>query len=415
MYYYDKYNAYILCLSVLIPSIIIFILFRKRISSLIDPIVFHILWCTSALALVFGYFSSEGVSIDGLLFISVYLFYLLGLFFFLDDKPLRKEVLVKELTETKLKLFFASLLLNLFSRYDFFLYAIDNPSIIEWFLYRFKQIEGRNVVQYIFQVGARPFFIYYSLGVFFSKPRWRVYIIVCLLFNLALDVLAGGRSSVISLLLTFGYYVYFFKSVISVDIVRKVNLYGVLLLSLALFVGALVTTFYKQDGTLIDGSFAIINRLLAAGDGLEMYLTNNASLYINTGFIEYIKSVFGIFIKRLVDIQTKSVGWQLYELEYGISVPFSVGPNYILPLQAFVLGKLFIIPYSLIIAYLVAFLRGNRLKKLLITNPSLSFILGLLSFEPALDMELFVLTLSGCLFVYFFFFYPISKFKFTLK
>lgn len=415
MYYYEKYSVYVLGLSILFISAIIFGLFRKKISSLVDPIVFHFLWCSSGLALLFGYSVSKGVSIDSILFISVYVFYLLALYFFLDEKPLRTEILQRELSNVKIRLFVVSLLLNIISRYDFFLYVFNNPSIIEWFLYRFKQIEGRNVLQYIFQVGARPFFIYYSLTLFFAKPRWRLYIGLCIFINLILDVLAGGRSSVIGLLLTLGYFVYFFNPVIPFSTVRKFNWYGVALLGVALFMGALVTSFYKQDATLTDGSLAILNRLLAAGDGVEMHLANNASMYLKTGVGEYIKSVFGIFIKRVIDIQTQSVGWQLYELEHGVSVPFAVGPNYILPLQAFTLGKLFIIPYSLFMGYLVSFLRGNRLKKRLIKNPSLSFVLGLLSFEPALDMELFIFTLSGCLSVYFLVFYPINKFRIVFR
>lgn len=415
MFYYEKYNAYVLFLSVLFTSVTMFVLFRRKISSLVDPIVFHFLWCSSGLALILGYSASKGISVDSIFFILVYVFYLLGLRFFLEEKPLRAEILQQELSQTKVKLFLISLLLSLFSRYDFFVYAANNPSVIEWFLYKFKQIEERNVIQYIFQVGARPFFTYYSLVLFFSKPRWRFYIGLCIFANLILDVLAGGRSSIIGFLFTLGYFVYFFRPVMSINTIKRFNWYGLALLGIALFIGALVTSFYKRDATIVDGSLAILNRLLAAGDGVEMHLTNNGSMYIKTGVGEYVKSVFGIFIKRVIDIQTQSVGWQLYELEYGISVPFAVGPNYILPLQAFMIGKFFIIPYSLSVAYLVSFLRGNSLKRKLIKSPSLSFILGLLSFEPALDMELFVFTASGCLAIYFLVFYPFIKLKLVFK
>lgn len=410
MFYYEKYSPVILFGSMAILSIVIILLFRKKISSLIDPLLLHLIWCASSLALLFGYFRKVGPNVDGLLFVAVYVFYLTGLYFFSSSKAANYEILTKELYHHKnTKLFLLCLGLNIASRYEFFSYALSSSSIVEWFLYRFKQVEGRNVVQYILQLGARPFFLYYTFILLKTKPSWRWYVSIILIFNVLLDVVAGGRSSMISLMLAFGFFVYRFSPFFSKQRVRKLNIYGVLAVLVALTIGSAVTSLYQKDSTFEDGVLSMGNRLLAAGDGLEMYLTNNGSVFIKSGVGEYIKSVFGIFIKRVVDIQTQSVGWQLYELENGIVVPFAVGPNYILPLQAFVLGKLYIVPYCLFIGFIVAFLRGNQLTKALIKNQPLSFVLGLLSFEPALDIELFVLSLLGCLFVFYCFIFPFRK------
>ena len=400
--------------SMAIFSILAILLLHRKISSLIDPLNFHLIWCASALALLTGYFNSVGISIDGLLFVLVYVSYIAGLYLFLGKTHSDVNELTNELYDGRnIKLFFLCLFLNIVSRYEFIAYAISSPSIIDWFLYHFKQVEGRSIPQYILQLGARPFFLYYLFILLRIKPTWRLYLVLILVINIFLDVFAGGRSSVISLLLSYGYFVHRFRSLFQEKTLKSLNLYGALCVVFALLIGATVTSFYNQDSTVEEGVLSIANRLLAAGDGLEMYLTNNGSAHIPTGISEYMKSVFGIFIKRVVVIQTQSIGWQLYELENGIEVPFAVGPNYILPLQAFVLGKLFIIPYALFISFVVAFMRGNRFSRKYITSRPLSFVLGILSFEPALDIELFVLTLCGCLFVYFFFVRSFQRYKLT--
>lgn len=412
MFYYEKYNPTILFGSMAIFSIVIILLFRKKISSLIDPLLLHLIWCASSLALLFGYFSKAGPNVDGLLFMSVYAIYLIGLYAFSSSKTTNYEILRKELYHHKnTKLFLLCLGLNVVSRYEFISFALSSSSIIEWFLYRFKQVEGRNVVQYILQLGARPFFLYYTFILLKTKPSWRWYVSIILILNVLLDVVAGGRSSIISLMLAFGYFIHRFSPFFSKQRLRKLNVYGVLAVLVALTIGAAVTSLYQKDSTFEDGVLSMGNRLLAAGDGLEMYLTNNGSVFIKSGIGEYIKSVFGIFIKRVVDIQTQSVGWQLYELENGVVVPFAVGPNYILPLQAFVLGKLYIVPYSLFIGFLVSFLRGNYLTRTFVRSQPLSFVFGLICFEPASDIELFVLSLFGCICVFCCFIFPFQKLK----
>ncbi|MEZ0609314.1 oligosaccharide repeat unit polymerase [Fibrella sp. WM1] len=414
MYYYEKYNPTVMLLAIAVFTIAAIFLVRKRISSLIDPLNFHILWCASGLALLTGYFWSVGINVDGFLFVVVYIAYIVGLSLFLGKPDNDVTGLQRELDDPRnTKLFLVCLALNVVSRYEFITYAITSPSLVEWFLYRFKQIEGRSIPQYILQLGARPFFLYYLFMLLKTQRKWRVYLIAVLLVNVFLDIVAGGRSSVISLLLAYGFFVYRFSPLFPQQTLKRLNIYGAVAVGLALTVGATVTSYYRPDSSFEEGILSIANRLLAAGDGLEMYLANNASAYIPTGLNEYVKSVFGIFIKRVVDVQTQSIGWRLYELENGIEVPFAVGPNYILPLQAFVLEKYLAIPYALFISFWVAFLRGNAFSRRFISSRPLIFILGLLSFEPALDLELFILTLSGCLFVYFVILLPVRRFRFV--
>ncbi|MCK8492302.1 hypothetical protein M0L20_10615 [Spirosoma sp. RP8] len=400
-------------MAVLSISLIYFL--RDKISSLIDPLLIHLIWCASGMALLIGYFFTNGLSLDGLSFISVYIIYVIGLFRFLNNTSQSYETLRKSLYDDRnFKLFVVSLILNIVSRYEFFTYAISHPAVIEWFLYKFKQTEERSFAQYILQIGARPFFIYYTFILLKTKPKWRVVIVVILLGNVLLDVFAGGRSAIIGLIVAYGYFVHRFRPFFSEYKLKKLNRYSIIFIASALVIGSVVTSFYSKEATIKEGMMSMVNRLLAAGDGLEMYLANNASEHIESGVGEYIKSAFGIFIKRVVDIQTQSVGWKLYELENGVISSIAVGPNYILPLQALVLGKIFIPIYPLLISFIVAFLRGNRYSRKLSISQDLSFVLGLISFEPALDVELFVLVLAACLSIYLIFIYPVRKIKFLL-
>ncbi|WP_461126193.1 hypothetical protein [Spirosoma aerophilum] len=411
MYYYEKYNVYVMTISFMVLAVLFFILLRKKIFSIIDPLVNNIIWCASSLGLLFGYLVSKNINLDGFSFVSVFFVYIAGLYFFLDTTPRKVSDLEKGLTSKKNTLLFTvCLLLNLGSRLEFISYAIEHPSIASWFLYKFVQYEGRSFWQYILQIGAKPFFIYYLFVLLRTKKEWRPQLIIILIINSLLDIVAGGRSSLLGLLDTYGFFIYYFSPYYTKKSVNRLNWYGISFIIFALINSIIVTSFYSSEGTIEDGVLRMANRILSAGDGLEMYLANNASNIIPSGVLEYSKAAFGIFIKQIIPIETQSVGWQLYEIDSGHISPVSVGPNFILPLQVIILGKFFLIPYTLFISYVVSFLRGNRLSKRLIKSQPLSFVLGILTFQLVIDVEFFVLQLCACLFVYYCFIYPFRKF-----
>ncbi|QIP12024.1 hypothetical protein G8759_04940 [Spirosoma aureum] len=414
MYYYEKYDIVIMVLSFLFFSFVLFVLLRRRITSIIDPLVSNIIWCASGLALLTGYFFEKSVNLDGLTFFLSYIIYITGLYVFLGNPSRSISTLESGLNNKKnVVIFFVCIVLNILSRYEFILYAIENPSITHWFFYKFMQWQGRSFWQYILQIGARPFFIYYTFVLLKTKKEWRYYLISVLIINSVLDIIAGGRSSLLGLVEAYGYFIYYFKPLYSNKTVNNLNWYGISFLALSILNSVLVTSVYNSEVSLAESSMHMANRVLSAGDGLEMYLSNNAAVHIKTGIGEYIKAVFGIFIKQIIPIDTQSIGWKLYELEKGIISPISVGPNFILPLQVILIGKLFVIPYTILISFIVAFLRGNKISKKYISSQPLSFVLGLLTFQLVVDAEFFILQLCACLFIYFIFIYPIRKFTFN--
>lgn len=416
MYYYEKYNLTIMVASFLMLNLIFIYLLREKIYTVIDPLIFNIIWSSSGLSLLFGYFSTKEINSDGFTFMLVYTVYIFGLYIFLDKSPRQLNVLQKGLNDNRnVTIFFICLILNIFSRYEFITYAIENPSIPSWFLYKFTQWEGRSFWQYILQIGARPFFTYYLFVLLKTKREWRFVLVLILLTNSILDIIAGGRSSLLGLLEAYGYFICYFYPFYSRKNIRNLNWYGIAFLAFSIVNSIVVTSFYSSEGTIDESAMQIANRILSAGDGLEMYLSNNASLYVKSGFVEYFKATFGIFLKQILPIETQSVGWKLYELNVGAITPISVGPNFILPLQVIILGKEFFLPYTLLISFVVSFLRGNKISKKYIRSQPLSFVLGLLTFQLIIDIEFFILQLSAILFIYFVFIYPVRKIKFIFK
>ncbi|MVM29565.1 hypothetical protein GO755_05940 [Spirosoma sp. HMF4905] len=410
MYYYEKYNVIQMILSFGLFTFLFLFLLKSKLSSIIDPLVSNIIWCSSGLSLLMGYISAKSINLDSLSFILVYIIYIIGLYLYLDKSPRSIEILQKGLNDKKnVTIFTICLILNIASRYDFITYAISHPSIASWFLYKFTQWHGRSFWQYILQIGARPFFTYYIFILLKTRKQGRFVLVVILISNSVLDIIAGGRSSLLGLLEAYGYFIFYFYPLFAGKTIKKLNWYGIGFLIISLLNSIVVTSFYNDDRTIGDGALHMANRVLSAGDGLEMYLVNNASIYIESGVIEYIKATFGIFLKQILPVETQSIGWKLYELNNGYLSPISVGPNFILPLQVIVLGKIFLLPYTLLVSFLTAFFRGNKFSKKYISSQPLSFVLGLLTFQLVVDAEFFVLQLCACLFVYFIFIFPVRK------
>lgn len=419
MNYYEKYNPTLLFLAFTIFVVGLLVSFSKKNSSIIDPLVLHLISIASIIGLMMGYMYKHGIEENAVVFLLVYIVYVPALYLFLKPKP---NTIVSNLNAHRgnsklVKLYIISILLVLYSRYDFILYAIDS-SPLEWFFYRFKLIENRNPLQYICRIGATSFFYYYSYKLISENVSRKSLIISVLLISLLIDIVAGGRSSMINFILSYGMYLYKFPDANIKSYSRKVNMYGIIAITLSIILAVFVSSMYRSDSSLEDGFGIIINRILAAGDGLEMYLVNHADKYIGTGFFEYVKSSFGIFISPLFNIKTQSFGWRLYELDQGYDSLNSVGPNFILPLQVITLGSYLLLPYVLLIAYLTSRLRDFNLKG----HPALNYSVALNAFYLPTDLEFATLIYVSTLAVYLFAFIPpmyvklgIPKMRFILS
>ncbi|MGF7216828.1 hypothetical protein GGR92_002995 [Spirosoma lacussanchae] len=409
MTYYEKYNVYILFASFMSLATVLIWRYYKKIGSLIDPLVLHLISIASILSLLIGYIHTNNFSFDSLFFLLVYIIYVPFLYIFLKN---RKNENFPDLELNKNRLYvsyFVSLLLVLYSRYDFILYAYDK-SFLEWFWFRFKLIEGRNPLQYICRLGGTSFFYYYSFTLIRKKNLTRVFLLAVLLVILIIDILSGGRSSMINLLISYGLYLYKYPANISVKYLRRINLIGILSVLVSILLAVVVTAMYDKESSIEQGLGSIINRILAAGDGLEMYLVNDADRFIDSGIFEYIKSTFGIFVTGFFGIPTKSLGWRLYELDKGYDTLNSVGPNFLLALQVAVIGKYLILPYVVLSAYITAKFRDLNIKG----HEPINYAVSVNCFYISTDIEFATLIYVSTIAIYMIFFLPVKYFTIRL-
>ncbi|WP_234736671.1 hypothetical protein [Tellurirhabdus bombi] len=413
MTYYEKYSASLLFITLIIVAGGLIFAFRRKISSLIDPLLLNMIWCASCVSILVGYAAKYGINGTWSLFMGTFIVYVPFLYAFLKPPQAPKEQPKISESEDRLtlKLYLVSLVLALYSSWDFILYALRS-SPVEWVLYRFVQLGARNPLQFIAKLGAYPFFYFFSFWLIQQQHAKKNLIRLILFFVLFLDLLTAGRSQLINVITAYGLFLYKSPPVAKPQYLRKINIYGALGIFISMVWAVLIASLYNTGMTLEDGLLAMVNRIVAAGDGLEMYLVNQADRYINTGIVEYTKSAFGIFISNIFKIPTKSLGWQLFELESGLDSAISLGPNFILPLQVVMFGGLFLIPYTIFMAYLTAKLRGFSFSG--IAGKGLSYGLAYYCFIPSLDMEFGTMTYISLLFVYFVFLFPLAKFRLKL-
>jgi hypothetical protein len=283
---------------------------------------------------------------------------------------------------------------------------VQNPNIISWFLYRFVDMQGREPILRIISTATQTFLLYYAFVLYAVVKQWKTFVIISYLLILTLEVLTGSRSALLNIIFSLGLCFFYFKNYFRSDIITKFNKIAVGSVGFAMIAFVMVSAFYTPGYTFIDGMSVTLNRFFAAGDGLEYYMNYNGLVNIKSGVIDYLYSVFGIYIKRFTGAEYKNVGLQLSELVLG-DLEFTQGPNYTLPLQVMVLGFQYFILYVPIIAYISARLRSVKFSS--INYVPLSFYLSATSFLIVVDIEFWFLNLlSGVLFFYIVL-YPLSK------
>jgi len=296
-----------------------------------------------------------------------------------------------------------------FSKISFFKYALENPSLSSWFLYRFVDLQGRDPLLRILSTGSEVYFYFFSFILIFFIKKWRFVAIMGVIFALLIGVFSGGRSSLLAALIYLGAFIFYFNNSFPKRFITKINIGGIFMVSLAIFIAIVVSSFYGEETSLMDGFGIIVNRFIAVGDGLEYYMRYNGESHIKTGFSEYFLAVFGVYVKQFTGVEYKNVGTQLTELVVG-DVEFAQGSNFVFPLQSVVLGFYAWVIYIPTLAFFVARLRSNRTNSFVLLP--LSFFLSFHCFTFATDMEYAILCLVSGLIIYFGIVFPILKLKF---
>jgi hypothetical protein len=409
--YFDinNYNPIVLVLSFLLVIAFLLIYFRNNFISIIDPLVLHIIWIASHLAFLFAYINKIGPSYLSLFFVFNTIFYIVFYKLFLINKNLKKSCNPPEeynLIKTKY-IFIALVVINLISKINFFSYALENRDLASWLLYRFIEKEGRNPLFRILSTASIVYLCYYTFLLVIIKKSWKIICISCLILILLIDVFAGGRSIMLNVIFNLGLSLFFFKDYVSNKIKSRFDLSTIVFILIALMSAITISAFMGSNNGFEDGYKIMLNRIFAAGDGLEYYMTYDGMKYIPSGVSEFVNSVFGIYLKHITGINYKNFGLQLSELMTGNSFDVTEGVNFTFLLQVMVLGYPSFIIYIPIIAFITSKLRflNFKDKKLM----PLSFFLSSTSFYLPLDVEFWILNIiSGVLF-FLIFIYPISK------
>lgn len=414
MFDITNYNQEILFFTFLICVLILLSVFKNKYNSLLDPITMHIFWISGNISFLTAFVYKFGFNQLSSLFLVFFCIYTLIVFLFLSNIKEKKDntdlIEIIKNKERKIKIIFIIIaLVYFFSRLPFFKYAMENPSIASWFLYRFVDLQGRDPILRILGTGAEVYFYFFSFLLLFILKKWKKFVLTALILALMIGVFSGGRSSVLSALIYLGAFIFYFNKEFDKKFIRKVNVMGSLMVAFAIFLAIVITSFYEEDASIMDGFSIIINRFIAVGDGLEYYMLYNGPAHIKSGFGEYLMAVFGVYVKQFSGGDYKNVGTQLTELVVG-DVSFAQGSNFVFPLQSMVLGIHAWVFYIPLMAFLVAKMRGNRTRSFLLLP--LSFFFSYHCFTIATDMEYAFLCIISGVIVYLGLIYPILKLKF---
>jgi hypothetical protein len=310
------------------------------------------------------------------------------------------------------RVFIALVLFNLLAKYNLFLYILNNRDISSWFLYKFVEMQGRDPILRILSTATQIYLLYYAFLMFAVVKRWKFFVVITYLLIICLEVLTGSRSVLLGVIFNIGLCIFYFRSYFNPLAIQKFSRRGLIFSSLALVAFIIVSAFYSENYSLIDGFSIMINRFFAAGDGLEYYMNYNGLVKIKSGIGEFIYSIFGIYIKRFTGEGYKNVGQQLSELVLG-DLEFTQGPNYTLLLQVMVIGFQYFLFYVPFIAFVSAKLRAIRFKSINFT--SLSYFLSATSFLIVIDLEFWVLNFVSGLLFFFIIIYPLSNFSLKVR
>ncbi|WP_305037029.1 oligosaccharide repeat unit polymerase [Pedobacter sp. SYP-B3415] len=314
-----------------------------------------------------------------------------------------------ESRQFKVKAIFVLISLTFFfSKLPFFQYAIANPSVGTWFLYRFVDLQGRDPFFRILSTGAEVYFYLFSFMLIFLLKTWRKRALILVILALLIGVMSGGRSSVLGGLLYLGTFIFYFNKYFKRKFIQRVNHIGVILVVASLSLAAVISSLYEADASVTDGFKILVNRFIAVGDGLEYYMLYNGPEKIPSGPGQYFLAVFGVYVKGFTNLEYKNVGTQLVELVVG-DVSFAQGSNFVFPLQAVVLGRYAWIFYVPLMALTVCWLRRSRSRSFVFLP--LSFFFCYHCFTIATDIEYGLLCFISGMLVYFIIIFPVLKLK----
>ena len=410
-----KYNYVIGYAIFFIFLTILFVLFFKKISSIIDPLILQLIWLSSIFSFLVLYLIKNGVNSLIILFIGSFIF-----FIFIIKKlytPIKKRDYIFNIelfNRYNKRLFFMyllSIIILIYTQRFFLMFALHHQ-IIFWFLYRFKALQGGHSMSKLLETGFIPIFLYLSFLFLIILKSKRIIVSFFLLEYIFISIMSGGRGAFLDFIFSIGTFIYFYYPYFDKTFIRKINYLGIFFIPISIFLAMFISgMFNKNHQSFKQGVVIIFNRIMASGDGAYYYLKYSGLTHIKSGFMPYILSIFGIYLKHFFDFKYKNIGWQLSQLATGQNLKFAEGSNYFILLQIMVIGYYLAPFYILFLAYLTSKFRNSVPKKNSITSHIIGFFFVYNAFTFPLDFELAIFNLICFFIVFIFIFYPILKFR----
>lgn len=411
----NNYNLILAVITYFLLIVALFTIFKNFVVSYADPLIYHLIWIASNLTFLVIYFESNNVTSDFYIIFISQLIYLVCIFFFFGKYLKRKNAVkapdsYKNLSISKWQTIVTILFLCwLYSYGNFFLYALTTTNFSDLFSFRFQDLQGRDPIMRVMNASSifLNFFLFYGIQ---NKIRTTTcYFTIVIMLVIA--VLSGGRSAVLNLIFSAGAYTVLYSRVLNQLKIKKINKLSILLIVLGSIFSIIVSGFYAEEFSLLDGATTMFNRIFASSDGLEYYFNYVDNNNFHTGFYEYFMSIFGFYLKSIFGIDYKNIGWQLIDLASGTELTFAQGPNYTFLLQGIVINKCFLPIYTVLVCWVV-----SRLRYLTVGNVAYTpfkFAILSISFLIPVDLEYFVFMLLSLTVVYSLFVYPLMSLKKT--
>lgn len=416
MFDIQNYNILLAFGAFIVIFLFLFLLFKNKSIGIIDPITMHLLWISGNLSFLVTFIDKYGLDYIVILFTLVFVIYIYILSYFL--KPINHQCDIQEgnlvintLNSRKIHIiYFVSLSLLIFGKKPMFDFFMSN-NVVSWFLYRYIAIEGGNPFFRMLDTGVTPIFLYLTFyNIHIAKKLKKISLIMLIFYSL-ISILAGGRSFLLSLIFTYGGFIAFYRGkFLKKKALTNINKIGSILILLAMLLAMIVSSMYKSDSSIEDGAKIILNRVIATADGMEYYIKYDGIEKLPSGGYDYVMSIFGIYLKRVLGVEYKNVGHQLSELATGVNLEFAQGSNYTLPLQVMVLDYILMPVYVLIIGYICTKMRNIKADE----SGSLQivgFFFFTQCFTLATDPEFFILNVISFYLIYYLVFYWLIKIK----
>ena len=345
MNYFDI-NNYVLWRLYLVFAISIFIninIFRRKIYSVFDPLLYHLIWISSMNAVCFELLLEHSDNAWTFFFCLVSLYYTFNIFIFSKQRIRENSVLLlaKQPNYFHYFLLISAFLILFFLDYINKWNHLLNNGIFAAVMYKFEFLDrGRPFYETIAIIMLYPVYEYISFYVCFFEKKMILKLLVMslLVHNLIINTVTGGRSTTVGMLLSLGFFCLYFRRYIDQKNVNKLfNRMLLIAAPMAILSLVLITALYRsrnEDINLNDGLSVIFNRVFANADGIDYFVKLDGDKLVDTwGFIKY---NFGVFLNRIGDGDEKnqSLGWKLMELAVGQKLNFSQGPNFMIHLQS---------------------------------------------------------------------------------